>query len=348
MSAQLETILGTGATSPSGELVFKMSLNGGAYADIARLVPSSGLALNKGLILSGVENGLGWSDDSDTRIIRELEDTLLFIAGNNSVLKLRGAVVDKEQFIFSDEDTAGNTASTEVPIVQFGMTGTKTWATGALATQNALKILAPTYAFVGASTITDAATLYINQEPQAGTNATITNPYALWVDSGVTRLDGVLDARSDATVGGDATVTGDIDAAGGFRQTLEAVYIAGDSSSSYTLAREGSTSAWFAWFVMPRAGSVVGLSTWMSADLASGSLEFWVQKSTDGGDTFSDLWGTTGTGAVSMSSGGDNERAYATVAKDTNTFAAGDILRVRVTYAASTAGDAWAQLQIEN
>jgi len=52
-------------------------------------------------------------------------------------------------------------------------------ATGALASQSAVKILAPTYSFVGASTITDAATLYIDAAPTAGTNATITNPYVI-------------------------------------------------------------------------------------------------------------------------------------------------------------------------
>jgi hypothetical protein len=39
-------------------------------------------------------------------------------------------------------------------------------------------------------TTTDAATLYINGAPAAGTNQTITNAYALWVDSGNARFDG--------------------------------------------------------------------------------------------------------------------------------------------------------------
>lgn len=39
-------------------------------------------------------------------------------------------------------------------------------------------------------TTTNAATLYVANAPLAGTNMTITNPYALWVDDGVTRLDG--------------------------------------------------------------------------------------------------------------------------------------------------------------
>ena len=39
-------------------------------------------------------------------------------------------------------------------------------------------------------TSTNVATFYIEGEPTAGTNQTITNPYAFWVDSGTSRFDG--------------------------------------------------------------------------------------------------------------------------------------------------------------
>jgi len=42
----------------------------------------------------------------------------------------------------------------------------------------------------GANVITNAATLYISQAPQAGTNVTVTNGYALWVDADRCRFDG--------------------------------------------------------------------------------------------------------------------------------------------------------------
>lgn len=41
-------------------------------------------------------------------------------------------------------------------------------------------------------TFTDAATIYIAGAPTAGTNVTITNPYALWIDAGAVRFDGRL------------------------------------------------------------------------------------------------------------------------------------------------------------
>lgn len=85
----------------------------------------------------------------------------------------------------------GQTASTEAPFWH-AATYTRTWATGAIATQREVRIDGPTYAFAAASTITDAATLYVGAAPAAGTNATITNAYALWVDAGTSRFDGDL------------------------------------------------------------------------------------------------------------------------------------------------------------
>jgi hypothetical protein len=76
------------------------------------------------------------------------------------------------------------TASTEATDVNFNLARTVQFATGALTTQRAMQIQAPTYAFVAASTITTASTLSISGPPVAGTNATITNPYALNVESG--------------------------------------------------------------------------------------------------------------------------------------------------------------------
>jgi len=90
--------------------------------------------------------------------------------------------------VITPADTT-QTASTESIGAQFGgntsaATVTRQWATGALVTQRENLFIAPTYAFAGASTLTTAATVAISGAPVAGTNATITNPYALWVQSG--------------------------------------------------------------------------------------------------------------------------------------------------------------------
>ena len=94
------------------------------------------------------------------------------------------------------------TASTEAPDLHLDIARTVEFSTGAITTQRAVHVEAPTYAFVGASTITNAATVYIADAPQAGTNATLTNPYALWVDSGTVRIDGTLNPQGTLTIGG--------------------------------------------------------------------------------------------------------------------------------------------------
>ena len=93
-------------------------------------------------------------------------------------------------FRFTDAAYSALTASTEMTSVTFNLAQTKTFAAGALATQRAFRIRAPTYAFAGASTITTASTLSISGPPVAGTNATITNPYSLYVESGTTWFNG--------------------------------------------------------------------------------------------------------------------------------------------------------------
>lgn len=104
--------------------------------------------------------------------------------------------------VLAPADTA-LTASTESILNQFGgntsaATVTRQFATGALTTQRENVFVAPTYAFVGASTLTNAATLAITGAPTAGTNATITNPYALWVQSGGVKFEGVLRLENQA------------------------------------------------------------------------------------------------------------------------------------------------------
>ena len=81
------------------------------------------------------------------------------------------------------------TASTEFPFVDFDSDVTKNWATGNITNQREFIMRAPTYTFDGASTVDNTATLYIDNAPQAGLNATLTNVYALWVDMGDVRFD---------------------------------------------------------------------------------------------------------------------------------------------------------------
>lgn len=74
------------------------------------------------------------------------------------------------------------TASTEWISEKHNLSATIQYATGALATHRGALYQGQTISFVGASTLTNAITLQIDG-PTAGTNATITNPYALFINS---------------------------------------------------------------------------------------------------------------------------------------------------------------------
>lgn len=105
-----------------------------------------------------------------------------------------GSMANFSAHTFTDSATAG--------------AGTATSYTG-------FSIQRPTLAATNAGVVTtDAATLYVANSPAAGTNETITNAYALWVDNGTTRLDGDLTVGGNAAVTGNSTVTGNASVGG--------------------------------------------------------------------------------------------------------------------------------------
>jgi len=75
------------------------------------------------------------------------------------------------------------TASTERIDVDFSINSTMQWDTGALTNQRFFLVRRPTIAFVGASTVTNAAVFSITGVPTAGSNATITNSHAILVSA---------------------------------------------------------------------------------------------------------------------------------------------------------------------
>jgi hypothetical protein len=80
-------------------------------------------------------------------------------------------------------------------------TDSSTAASGTAASFGFNNVQQPTLAATNSSvTTTDAATLYIANAPAAGTNMTLTNPWALWVDSGASRFDGNLKLTGGANV----------------------------------------------------------------------------------------------------------------------------------------------------
>ena len=130
-----------------------------------------------------------------------------------SELAAAGVAPNSACYIQSGAHTNGP-AGSELNSARFNLAATVQWATGAITTQRAFRVDAPTYSFVGASTITNAATVAITGAPIAGTNATLTNSYALWVQGGKTQLDG------NATVGAAGSTVGFYASAGATKQTV--------------------------------------------------------------------------------------------------------------------------------
>lgn len=97
-------------------------------------------------------------------------------------------LVNANKFVFTGYSATNQTASTEINRVLF-TTDSRQWATGAITTQREFLLQAPTYSFVAASTITSAATFAVSAAPIASTNATITNSYSIWSQSGGVRFD---------------------------------------------------------------------------------------------------------------------------------------------------------------
>ena len=140
--------------------------------------------------------------DSDTA---HLSGTQTFSGAKtfSSVINAIGLVIDGDKNI-TPGLTSGNLhvdAATYTDATTSASATTASFATGSFEGG----ILAASNASV---TTTDAATLYVRNAPTAGTNQTISNAYALWVDAGNARFD------SDLSIGGNLTITGDITSVG--------------------------------------------------------------------------------------------------------------------------------------
>lgn len=105
-------------------------------------------------------------------------------------------------FGFTAAANTGLTASTEHTDIDFNLSATKTWATGAITLNRDVRLQGRTYAFVGASTVSDAIS-YDFTAPTAGTNATLTRRYGIRTDnfwfSGGLRV-GVAGTATNATL----------------------------------------------------------------------------------------------------------------------------------------------------
>lgn len=127
----------------------------------------------------------------------------LYVAGNTTFNGFNGfgnlgTVPTAVVHIFTNRSSPSWTTS-GVLLAVGGQTLTDTDGTGTITTRVGSNITRPTFASTNAVTVTNAASFYISDAVNAGTNTTITNSYALFVDAGTTRLDG------DVVIGGSGT-----------------------------------------------------------------------------------------------------------------------------------------------
>ena len=152
-------------------------------------------------------------------------------------------------FTITGPGDSGITASTESVGVAI-TPSPRQWATGALTTQREVVFAAPTYAFVGASTITTAVNVDI-ANPAQGANATITNAYALRAAN--TNITGTLLVNGTANATFSNTGNVSITPTGGLT-------INSSVAGSIDNANIGATTPRTGAFTTLTANSTVGLS----------------------------------------------------------------------------------------
>lgn len=103
---------------------------------------------------------------------------------------------DQTDLNFTPALSTGVTTQIESVTATDNITAASGTATAVIVNRIAQSTIAATNATV---TTTDAATLYIENAPAAGTNETITNPWALWVDAGDVRIDDNLTVTGSLT-----------------------------------------------------------------------------------------------------------------------------------------------------
>ena len=138
------------------------------------------------------------------RTLFTVEDGVLARRGAQVVCVARGALaptagtsgVRTALSVVGAADT-GRTTGTAQPDVLINGQRTVAWATGAITAQAMVEVRAQTIAFAGASVVTHAATVDIDNAPTAGTNATFTNSYALRVRAGRSHFGGLVTMGDD-------------------------------------------------------------------------------------------------------------------------------------------------------
>ena len=122
-----------------------------------------------------------------------------FAVGGNGIVNI------SQYMIFGIDDMSADAGTPRVDIDTGTFTDSSTVASGTQASWNLFQVETQTLAATNASvTTTDVASMYIQSAPTAGANMTITNAYALFVDDGLSRFDGNIDATGGLDINADS------------------------------------------------------------------------------------------------------------------------------------------------
>jgi len=264
-------------------------------------------------------NTLDLSGSGAAGLFTGANTTSLLVGGVNTLLAnvqctglrvtqaVQSGVTATSAFRVSGAAATNMTASTEYLACNFNLNQVYEFATGNFSTQRHVYFQAPTYAFVGASTISSAATVAISGGPNSGTNATITNAYALWLQGGDMGVFPAFRLRSSSqgatnTIGmtlqpnvadGASTVGVRINSSTTLANATASLFQIANNNTNLLNARINSTDG--VKLVDGGGSSALSLSTAAGASLAYGTAACSVNAGVIG-------W-SDGTGTFSMTSG---------------------------------------------
>lgn len=171
-----------GSSSTVGGEIPITTLEGGIISSSGSTT-TVGYQMQHNIQQSGTASGSIIGFDYKPTVTSQLGQNFAFRSSSGSHSHTQGALTAGTKvthFTLNHGSHTALTASTELSDVVFNGARTVQWATGALTIQRFNWFKGATVAFVGASTLTSAYNVYID-DLTSGTNATITNKFALGV-----------------------------------------------------------------------------------------------------------------------------------------------------------------------
>jgi len=215
-----------GTSSSSNKHLFYCTSNTGSIL----IAPMSGAGTQAALymnVLPGSESSTNYvlNYDGNQNFNSQTDGLILKTTGASRLTIQSGNTTSADHFLWNPASRTALTASANVKIFRVA-TSTQTWATGAVATVYNSWFETQTIAAAGASTFTNVYNLFV-EAATAGTNATITNNYALGISGSAsvtngsvivfpTTIEGVTIKRRSSTancltIGADASTRASFD-----------------------------------------------------------------------------------------------------------------------------------------